>query len=190
MTDVTDYYTRETLERDLSDQHLLLFVDFFQERLRGDYAPTTIQSELSYVKSWMMACQTRGVDAREATDTDIKQYLRRRQGELSDSALNSTAVAIRKLYGWLAEGRRADNPAAGIDLDEMFSSYSPGVSERETALKDKRAPDDLHTITPADVDTMAEHCGAPRTRNELLIRLGFQTAMRPRELADAKVDDV
>lgn len=188
---LSDYYADGTLDSALTQENRLLFDDWYHEWLNGDYRPSTIQSELSCIKTWMEYCQSRDIDVKSASESDIKKYLRRRQSTLSDSALSSTATAIRKWHEWLVETSvRDDDPTAHIALDQMFNTYNPGLSQRQAALNEDSAPDELTTITPKIVDEMAKYCGAPRTRNELLIRLGFQTAMRPSEIARAKVENI
>jgi site-specific recombinase XerD len=186
-----DYYADGTLEDALTPENLDLFRSWYLEWLKADYSPTTISTELSYVKTWIQDCQDRDADITEQKETDIKRYLRQRNAEISDSGLNSSTTAFRKWHEWMVEtGRREDNPTEDIDLSEMFSSYNPGVSQRQAALNELTDPDELTTITPEDVDELAKYSGSPKTRNELLIRLGFQSAMRPAEIAWAKVDNI
>lgn len=188
---LSDYYKEGTLEEAFTPENLRLFEDWYIEFLKGDYKPTTISSELSYVKVWIEECQERGIDITEATESQQKRYLRRCQGRLSDSALSSTATSLRKWHDWLVEAEfRDDDPMADIELDELFNEFNPGVPERDRALKEIYGTDELKTITPDVVDEMGKYCGSPRTRNELLIRLGFQTAMRPVELVNARVDKI
>lgn len=189
---LTDHFREETLDEAFNDPDTFdLFESWYVEYLRGDYKPTTIQGNLSNAKSWLQYCEDNDIPVDTASETEITRYLRRTQGRLSDSGLSNMTTAIRKWYDWLVEvDYRDTDPTENIVLSELFNSYNPGTSQRQKALNERTAPDELTVISSEDVDSMAKHCGSPRTRNELLIRLMFQSTMRPVEVSNARIDNI
>lgn len=189
---LTDHFRQDTLNEAFSDPDTFdLFESWYVEYLRGDYKETTIQGNLSNAKNWLQYCEENDIPVDAASETEIIRYLRRVQGRLSDSALSNTMTAIRKWQDWLVEiDYRASDPTEEIVLPDLFNSYNPETSQRQRALNDRTAPDELTVISPEEVDSMAQYCGSPRARNELLIRLMFQSTMRPAEVSSARIDNI
>ncbi|WP_255349684.1 site-specific integrase [Halostagnicola sp. A56] len=65
------------------------------------------------------------------------------------------------------------------------ASYTPND---KSTVKSRKSKEDLHYLKPEQVDTMAQESG--KLRDELIIRLLFQTGLRVSELIGIELSDI
>ena len=78
----------------------------------------------------------------------------------------------------------------GYEMDEnpaREASYKP---EDTDSVKTQETKDEVYHLKPEQVDDLAESVATPTLRNELIVRVLFQTGLRRGELKDIKLDDI
>ena len=127
-----------------------------------------------------------------AADTsDLRQFLRhcRRNGD-SDNTIKTRRSAVSRFYDELPV--MAEDGLLPFDKGECPANPEDGydatwtVSETE---KEKQGEGVAH-LPPEDITTLWQNVPAPKLRNKLIIRLGYQTGARVSELAHIKLRDI
>ena len=111
--------------------------------------------------------------------------------DMLDEGYSASSIRIRKvaLSQFYQEALRRQsrldvslngNPVNGVNLSEIQQ-----IKELE---KSKRwdSEDDVPYLKPKDIDKLARNVPSPTTRNELMVRLAFQTGLRRKELVGIK----
>lgn len=128
--------------------------------------------------------------AHEATTPDIRIFLRQQlDSGLSGGTVEKRRWAISTFYGELGEMAEEgysvpefEDPTAGLDVSDWQDFNTGGRKEEE--LKE------VYYLEPEEIDELAENATSPTLRNELIIRLLYQTGLRRQELAETRVGDV
>lgn len=124
--------------------------------------------------------QERGKEPEEATDTDVGRFLRylQKQG-LAASTRTQARSGISKYYQLMDPSGSARNP-----VEELDASWSV-TTDKERATGSER-----HYLSKENVRALIENVPEPTLRNELLVKLLYQTGLRRTELAKVELDKV
>lgn len=175
----------------------------FQDRQLAKKAESTASSYTHTVKKWTEWLENPGkkeydVNRRErdaktiydATTGDLRIFLRQQlQSGMAGGTVRNRRWAIASFYQELEEiaGEGYDipdfeNPAEDLDT----SDWQPlsGESKKAEELKE------VYYLEPEEIDQLAENAPNPKLRNELIIRLLYQTGLRRGELAETRLKDV
>lgn len=76
-----------------------------------------------------------------------------------------------------------ESPCERVDRSE-FATILSGTK------KQQEMKEEITYLTPEEIDTLCENVPAPKLRNELLIRLMFQTGCRQGEIRNMEVDNI
>lgn len=102
-----------------------------------------------------------------------------------DSTIRGRYAGIKCLYDFLRDRASGDdipnNPGEQITLD-----FLDKTSKKEEALNDQG----FYAITPKQKDELVDNVPAPALKNEILVRLTYQTGCRKSELMQLRVDDI
>jgi integrase/recombinase XerD len=127
----------------------------------------------------------------EATTADLRVFLRYQldHGGLAGGTVRNRRWAIATFYqelSELAEERDSvpdfENPAEGLDLSDWQALKN--TSKKEKKLKE------VYYLEPEEVELLAENAPDPKLRNELIIRLLYQTGLRRGEMAETRLKDI
>lgn len=158
-------------------------------------------SEIDDFKYQMMAMQTEGTANRyasalrqyrrwlddigltydDATQQDVKNHLSQLAADdYAKGTLKIARAAISRFYTEM----RDDNPAEDV-------SISSWTTVRSGSKKSQNLANDVHYCTPEEVQQLVDHVHSPpKLRNELIIKLLFQTGMRRGELCTVELSHV
>ncbi|PSQ56468.1 site-specific recombinase xerd [Halobacteriales archaeon SW_8_68_21] len=176
----------------------------FQDRQMAKKAESTATGYTNTVKKWTEWLANPGVkdydvnrrdrDTKtiyDATTGDLRVFLRQQlKAGMADGTVRNRRWAITSFYKELekiaGEGYDLPNfesPAKDLDMSDWFDSN--GTSKKAEKLKE-----DIYYLEPEEIDQLAENAPNPKLRNELIIRLLYQTGMRRGELSETRLTDV
>ena len=127
----------------------------------------------------------------EASTADLRNFLRNllNNGGYAGGTVDNHVIAINVFYqevNKMAEEGigipQIDNPAADLDVS--------GWSQLKKGTKKEQELKELHYLEPDEVESLADNVDSPSLRNELIIRLLYQTGLRRGELVNTRVVDV
>lgn len=153
--------------------------------------PTAVQyvTKIRDFREWL---QNRGTDFKKADAIDIEDWL----AHLDDRYTNASSVgkgeaALIAAYNELnkliqAERIEGDNDEWGrFGTPADQADYSPNDS---STYKSRETREDVEYLEPAEVNKLAQN--TERLRDELMIRLLFQTGLRVTELCNIRLNDL
>jgi integrase/recombinase XerD len=155
-------------------------------RNKSDSTASQYCSKARKFRDWT---QEQGKEFEEADAIDVEDWL----AELDEYYANSSSVgkgsaalvaAFEELNKLIRAGRIAGSGWNG-NTPPQRASYSPVDTDTKKARESKQ---DLHWLKPSQVDRMAQE--AEKLRDELIIRLIFQTGVRVSELCEMRLQDV
>ena len=175
----------------------------FRERQLTKKAESTASSYTNIVERWRDWLASPGeeeydVNRRDrdsktiydATTGDLRIYLRQQlQSGIAGGTVRNRRWTITAFYQELEEiaGEGYDIPDfenPGEDLDTSDWQSLSGESKKAEKLKE------VYYLEPPEVDLLAKNATDPKLRNELIIRLLYQTGLRRGELAETRLKDI
>jgi len=172
-------------------------VSEYYRRLRNDRSESTANRYTSNVVRWFAWCDDVGIHPLDARAGELKSHLR----EMNDRGYAANSMKIRRasvsmLYELCREmatdrtarvdidpDRVAENPSEELDLTD-WQPMNKGTK------KSQAQKDDIDPLDPEEIEQLCENVPSPELRNELIIRLLYQTGLREGELAQTRVDDI
>lgn len=143
--------------------------------LHHDDGNTVTDIEPSRVKDYLKVMAKPSLATDTDDETDIEPY--------ADNTIRGRHAGIKRFYEWLGEksdGTTLDN-SADIKIDFL---------ENETKKEQELNDAGFFALTPDQKDRLANNVESPAMRNELLIRLAYQTGARVSELVVLELEDV
>lgn len=161
-----------------NDEHIQAFLD----RVKALRSEGTWKARRSHLKQFDQWLQEHGYEAVELEARQLDQFFTHERAKgLAPKTMGGRYESVRLLYEKLA----------GL-YDELEETPFKHLERREyvqpTTRKHNEA--DISYITPEEKEALCENVPAPKVRNELLIRLLWQTGMRKQEISDTKLEDV
>lgn len=140
-------------------------------------------------KSWLFWCEETNTDPFDADENDVRNYIDD-QMHLADTTVASHFDSVALFYEWLSrkDFPTDSNPTIGVDLEDEWD-LDRDASEYVKVLDDE-GKDHLIALSPDRVGEMFGEAPSPSFRNELILHLLWDTAVRSVELADAKLRNV
>lgn len=172
---------------DVVDCIILNNASRYLQRTRATKAEGTIKNrELGLIQftEWV---ENQDEDAlEEFTPLRLEDYaVYLKQKGYGDTTVSDKFATVSVLYEFLHEKEEVldENPAEDVHL-----SQANIVDYRNPTKKSEELAEDITYITREQKEAMKEHCPGPKTRNELLIELMWQTGLRREEVADITID--
>lgn len=152
-----------------------------------------LKSESSYLnkkytidgfRDWMDSV---GIDSlAEVTPDDIEDYFIHMSNDgYSPKTVDIRYTALKNTYEYLED--RTDivdeSPFDAVDRSDFNRVFRGTKKEIETR-------EEITYITADEVDEIVNHLSTPALRNELMVRLMFQTGIREVEANDLRIEDV
>jgi len=164
-------------------------IDRYLDRIKGRKAEGTWKgrhSDLKHFHGWIVENEKSNVT--DVTPQDIDAYLTQNSNDgYAPLTIERRYYSIRSMYKTLDSYfdvfDEGENPLDDFEY-EWIEDLMGGPKKNEG---DK---DEFIHITPEEVDLMVEHAPKPRTRNQLMFRLMFQTGVRAQECRDIKLESV
>ena len=183
---VEDDYELDDHHQNLLDE----FIDFLEK-----HNETSAENRRSNTRAWIRWCEETGRDINEVDTTDLRAHLDTIYKQVADTSFGARVNSISKFYIWASgRGHLDSNPCEGFSIQDSNYEVNPNASQKYRVLRQEAGDTDgsraILSISPESVERIAEHPGSPATRNELIIRLFWQTGVRASEMANIKLDDV
>ena len=159
----------------------------FLKRVEGTKADRTHRNRKTDLKDfelWLRAEHDGGVA--DVEPLDIEGYIIHLSNEgYASTTMNSRFYSLKSFYRYLADKKDVmdETPFKAVDRSEL-SQLANGTKKAEATREE------ISYVTPEQVEQLAEHASEPRLRNELLIRLMFQTGVREGELVGIRLEDI
>lgn len=153
---------------------------------------TTLQTRESCLRQWMVHCQEQGVSPKTAEERDVREFVDRNLHK-ADTMIASLLSTVSVFYIWACNRDYCEtNPAENVSLDDTdYNHIDPQTSQKVKVLQRRGDTDNaVVAIPPEDVQKIFEHPGSPAIRNELVMRLLYQTGVRSVELCNIRLSDI
>lgn len=146
---------------------------------KADNTARNRRADLKRFDAWLAE---NDIDALEAEPRHVHQWLRAEQGKYAPGTVQSRYDSVKLLYDFLADlrGDVAEHPVEDLKRRE----FTNGNGSK------KHGGDELSYVTAAEVDKLAGNVPNPKVRNELLVRLLFQTGLRRGEVTLVELDNI
>ncbi|HET7324953.1 MAG TPA: tyrosine-type recombinase/integrase [Halococcus sp.] len=169
----------------IGDEH----IDRFLDRVKGRKSEGTWKgrhTDLKQFHNWIV--ENEKGDVTDLSAQDIDSYLTQTKNKgyaphTVERHYHSIRALYRSLGGYFGVLNEEDNPLEDFEY-EWVKDLMGGSKKTEGGR------DDFIHITPEEVDLMVENAPKPRTRNQLMFRLLFQTGVRAQECRDIRLEDV
>lgn len=151
-------------------------------RMKGLKAESTYKGRRSDLRDFDQWAEEQGHEITDMTPLDLEEYFIGVKGDgYAPNTIATRYESVRTLFNFLTDklGKYEDNPFDGLEKND----YANGNSR-------KHDESDLPFVTRAEKELLCEHAPSPRLRNELMIRMMFQTGVRQGELTDIRVQDL
>lgn len=156
----------------------------YLEDVKASKAESTFMTRQSDLRVFDDYLAEEGIEPTEVDAWTIHQFLRREENNgYADWTVQSRYQSIKNLYAFLAGTRDVmdDSPFDGDGLKRADFGGQESV-KAETA--------DVVYIQADEMKTLAENVPQPKLRNELLIRLLWQTGLRRSEIAIIELENI
>lgn len=169
-------------------------VDLYEKAARRRYdKKKTINRRIKGVKYWSEWCEDNGVDIKDPSEDDYYIYVTEIIDEgLTDTTVGSYASSVSMLYQWMEKTPRVDeydgpNPTANVDIAQF--GVNRNTSEYVQILRSDSESEKM-ALSKERVEKLWQHAGSPSVRNELIIRLLWDTGLRCGELSEVRLANV
>jgi len=166
---------QEHIENDKMNQYL--------NRIEGMKASQTFGSRRTALRRFNTWLDSTDQTATDIDALDIEDYLAMLSSEgYAPNTISTYYDGVRNFYNFLErKGVMDENPAKNVNNSNIRSITSGTKKHNET---------DVVYVTEDEKEQLVEHVPNPRVRNELIVRLLWQTGVRGKELSDVKLDHI
>lgn len=159
-------------------------IDGFLERQRDMKAGGTYRRRRSDLDDFQEWLDGKGHDLMAVDHKEIDAFLRELEGDgYAPKSVASYFESLRAFYNYLEDWE-------GVIDEENHPFEKLKKSEYVNGGSKKRDSDTVMYVTVEEKEKMANNVGAPAFRNELVIRLLWQTGVRAGELRNIELDDL
>lgn len=162
-------------------EHIQRFLD----DVEVSQAEGTFQTRQSDLRNFNSHLEEQNLAPTDVTSYDIHKYLREQEKEgYSDWTVQSRYQSVKSLYAFLA-GTMDVMEESPFEGDESLKRADYGGRDSV-----KHEHEDIVYVEPEEKDRLVEHVPDPRLRNELLVRLLWQTGLRRSEAAIIQIEQI
>lgn len=144
----------------------------------------TRKSDLKQFEGWVRDAEPG--DVLDVGRNDIEDYIYWLAGEgYAPGTVYKKYYSVYTLYDDLAgRGEIDENPTENVEPKDYKGVMNTGTRKSEVTHEE------LTAITPEEKELLVEHAPTPKLRNELVLRLLWQTSVRQGELASVRLTDI
>jgi len=142
-------------------------------------------------------CEENGVDARNASEDDVKGYIKSIRNEKAGTTVSSYFTSIRVFYRELSESVDIDElefdelPTPELNIDD---EYDINQTPEFVKIHKVERESDIIAIEPSTIRKLFDHVPGQnpltKLRNTVLVKLNWFTACRADELTRMEVDSI
>ena len=155
-----------------------------EEGLKSESAANNKKYAVNALREWMNDV---GIDSLAGvTPTDIESYMAHMNSQgYSPKTIDVRYTALKSVFDYLSDREDLidESPFDALEYSD-FSSIMNGTQKENTTHEQ------ITYISPEQVEEIVGHLPAPKLRNELIIRLMFQTGMREVEANNTRIEDI
>jgi integrase/recombinase XerD len=174
---------------DIVDCIILDKASRYLQRTRATKAEGTIKNrELGLIQFTEWVENQNEETLEEFTPLRLEDYaIYLKQRGYGDTTVKDKFAAVSMLYEFLHGKANVieENPVEEVNLNQADI-----VDYRNPTKKSDKLAEDIPYVTREQKEEMIEHCPGPKTRNELLIELMWQTGLRRKEAADITLNNL
>lgn len=172
------------------------------ERTNSDSTGSRYAGSVRMFAKW---CEAEDIDLWGSTSRDIERYMSDLKEK--DYAYSTAIVHLSALQQFYDHADSMYEDGEDIpDVQERFKGRSrwsnpaekskatnayPALEDRKYSKKERalQNTEDVHGMTPEQVDDLLEHVPSPTLRNSVLLQIGYQGMLRRTEVAQLKWED-
>ncbi|ADQ67573.1 tyrosine-type recombinase/integrase [Halogeometricum borinquense] len=156
-------------------------IDTFQQHVSVKQTEGTANRYASAIRRYRDWLDERGVEFGDANQDDVESHLLDLADEdYAKGSLKIARAGIAKFYDEMYDY----NPVEDVSIGSW-------TAVKKGSKKSQSLRDDVHYLTPDEVQQLVDNVHSPpKLRNELIIKMLFQTGMRRGELCKVKLHDV
>lgn len=138
-------------------------------------------SNLEPFADWLEKEKEKRLD--NAEKRDVQDYLNEcEQERMGNKTIALRYTAISQFYQWLENNDRIeDSPTENLE-----SGVDSSVTKKQQELRSDKPP----AVTEEEKEKLCDNVPEPKVRNELMIRLVFQTGIRTKEMRNIRLQDL
>lgn len=139
------------------------------------------RGDLKQYEEWL---ESNGHDLTNADGFTVEDYIfDLNEQEYASPTIETRYISIKLFYEYLVDvGVIDENPAKSVDINRLL--------QNQRTRKEEELRGDKMYITAEEKEAMCENVPDPKLRNELLLRLLWQTGIRKSEVREIKLDDI
>lgn len=176
----------------ITEEYKLIYDEYGGWLNEKESNQNTIDRRLRGAKRYLNWCANNGVDAAEVEQGHIEDYIDD-SADLSANSLSSSYDAVVLFYDWWMRGTsgidRESHPCTDIDF---YENHEITTKLYEVLSRDGRK--DAHALSKDTIEALfpyADEDGArTQLRNETILRLLWDTALRCDEMSRIEVDNI
>lgn len=159
---------------DLIERHL--------NRVKGMKAEATYDTHKTNLKQFENWAEEHGYEVTELRALELEEFfLKMNNDGYAPNTIGSRYESVRGFYNTL------------VDKFEVVDEHPfDNLRRRDYVQKNTRKHDesDISYVTPEEKEALCENVASPALRNELLVRMLWQTGVRKSELVEVELDDL
>lgn len=159
-------------------------IDAFERRIGQKNATSTAGRYAHAVQRFESWLNDRGISFGEVDSTAVEDHLLylAEERDFAKGTLTVTIAAISRFY---QDSRKYDyNPTEPINI-RSWEVFKKGSKKSHELRGDK-----YHYLQPTNIQKLVDNVPSPTFRNELIVRLLYQTGIRVGELVNIRLRDV
>jgi len=170
-----------------------LFNSFLEFSIGKYESDSSYETRERGVRAWLYWCEENGIDPLQVDEGDVYSYVKDLNTEYADTTIAARVSSVTVFYEWGISDPEItteieENPTSDLNLKERFS-IDQQTPEYIKVLR-RKGQKNVKALPKERIENLFPHAGTPSTRNELLIRLMWQTALRSDEVARIKLDNI
>lgn len=182
---------------ELDDEYSKFFDDYAVFVTINSRKESSTERLKAGVKAWLHWCQENDVQPFEATEDDVRSYIKAMQlAKHAETTITRRVASVSKYYHFLltdpdTDASRETNPTRDVNLRRDYDITNQ--SEYVHVLH-QEGRDDIIAIEYEDIQPIFDHVpgkrAATKTRNKLICMLFWQTAARSDELSRVRSNKI
>lgn len=157
-------------------------VDDYLHRVEARNAPKTLRTRRSDLGRYTDYLNREGLDPTDVTAKNVDDFLIEEMQQFEDDTVKSRWSTLKQFYDFVADLRDEmdKNPFDNLKRSDYTGNGASRKSEE----------DGIVYVSKNEMETLCTHAPNPKFRNELIIRLLWQTGMRASEIVNVEIENV
>jgi integrase/recombinase XerD len=157
-------------------------IEDYLDDVKESRAENTFQNRRTDLRHFDAFLDREDLTVTEVEPRHVHKFLRQEAGEYADLTVRGRFGSVDRLYSFLTGvwDVMEESPVEDLDRKDYFGN-GDGKKHQKT---------DVVYVSPEEKDALLEHVPNPKLRNELMIRMLWQTGIRRGELVSIEVENI